>query len=90
MKKRSDPIPSDFPLHQITAPIALHYSTVDIFTNPEDVKQLAKKLSYATSDLHIQTIDDTVFNNADFVMGIHSAELVYSDILKFFAKHRLY
>lgn len=90
MKKSSDPVPKDFPLHKITAPISLHYSTVDLFTNPKDMKDLAAKLSYATSDLHIQEINDTVFNDADFILGVHAAELVYTDILKFFAKHRIH
>lgn len=90
MKSTSDSVPRGFPLHEITVPISMHYSTVDIFTNPADVKNLAAKLSYATSDLHVQEINDTIFNNADFIMGIHAADLVYSDILKFFAKHRLY
>lgn len=91
MKKSSDPVPIDFPLHKITAPISLHYSTADIFTNPKDMKDLAAKLSYATSDLHIQEINDAeiTFNDADFVLGAHAAEYVYTDILKFFAKHRI-
>lgn len=89
MTKFSDPIPEDFPLFQITAPLSIHYSTYDSFTDPIDMNRLIAKLTNATSDLHVQKISDVVFNHADFTYGIHAADLVYSDILNFFAKHQL-
>lgn len=88
MLKFGGPIPQDFPLHQITAPLSIHYSVYDTFTDPKDVNRLIKKLGNGPSDLHIQRISDTVFNHADFTYGIHAAKLVYSDILQFFAKHQ--
>lgn len=88
MTKFGGPIPEDFPLFQITAPISMHYSTYDPFTDPIDVNRLIAKLRHAVSDLHVQKISDVVFNHADFTYGIHAADLVYSDILKFFAKHQ--
>lgn len=88
MTKFTDPIPEDFPLFQITAPISLHYSIYDTFTSDIDMNRLIKKLSYATSDLHVQKISDIVFNHADFTYGIQASEVVYSDILRFFARHQ--
>lgn len=76
----------DFPLHKITAPISLHYSTFDPFTNEKDVKKLISKLN-GTEDLYVQTVDQIKFDHQDFVWGIHANELVYSEILKFFKKH---
>lgn len=76
----------DFPLHKITAPISLHYSIFDPFTNEKDVKKLISKLN-GTEDLYVQTVDQIKFDHQDFVWGTRAAELVYSEILKFFKKH---
>lgn len=87
MQKSSDPVPNDFSLEKITAPISLHYSPVDSFTDPIDINRLISKLTSA-SDLHVQVIDGTAFNHADFIWGIKAAEIVYSDIIQFFTKHQ--
>lgn len=76
-------IPSDFPLHQITVPISLHYSTIDKISNPKDVKKLISKLN-GTTNLHVQ--ENNRLNHIDFMWGKHAAEIVYSDIIKFFAQ----
>lgn len=87
MNKSSDSIPDDYPLEKITAPMSIHYSTVDSFTDPIDMNRLISKLT-STSDLHVQIINGTDFGHADFIWGIHAAEMIYSDILQFFAKHQ--
>lgn len=79
-------IPNNFPLHHITAPLSIHYSTVDSFTNPRDMYQLIWLLN-STIDLHIQSIDNGQFNHVDFVWGLHAADIVYKDILQFFEKY---
>lgn len=79
-------VPPDFQLHQISAPMSLHYSPVDTFTNPKDVNRLISKLN-GSRDLYIQTVDQKPFNHLDFVWGIHANDLVYSEVLKFFKKH---
>lgn len=76
-------IPSDFPLHRITVPISLHYSTVDRISNPTDVKKLISKLN-GTNNLHVQV--NGRLNHIDFMWGKHAAKIVYSDIIKFFDK----
>lgn len=85
MKNSSEPVPEDFPLDKITAPLSIHYSPVDSFTDPKDMNRLISKL-INVSDLHVQVINDTLFNHADFIWGINAADLVYSDVIKFFAK----
>lgn len=85
MKNSSEPVPEDFPLDKITAPLSIHYSPFDSFTDPKDMNRLISKL-INVSDLHVQVINDTLFNHADFIWGINAADLVYSDVIKFFAK----
>lgn len=79
-------IPNNFPLYRITAPISLHYSTVDSFTNPRDMYQLILLLNN-TSDLYVHVIDSGQFNHVDFVWGLHATDIVYKKIVEFFAKH---
>lgn len=76
-------IPPDFPLHRITVPISLHYSTIDKVSTSIDVKKLIKKLN-GTSNLHIQVNDR--LNHIDFMWGTNAAKIVYSDVIKFFAQ----
>lgn len=85
-RKKGLRVPADFPLEQITAPMSLHYSPVDTFTNPKDVKRLISKLN-GTKDLNVQVVDKKPFNHLDFVWGVHASDLVYAEILKFFEKH---
>lgn len=76
--------PPNFPLNQITVPIFLHYSTIDTLADPVDVKQLIAELT-GSPEFYVQTIDTGEFDHIDFVWGIHAAEIVYSEILNFFA-----
>lgn len=72
-------------MYKITVPTLIHYSTVDALVRPKDVKHLASQLN-ATEKLHVQKIATGKFNHLDFLWGIHAANLVYSEIIKFFAK----
>lgn len=76
-------VPSDFELSRITIPLALHYSSIDRFTNPQDVERLIPKLN--NSHIYVQKVDD--FNHVDFISGIHARSIVYSVILEFFQKN---
>lgn len=76
-------VPPDFRLHQITTPLSLHYSPIDPYTNPIDVRKLISKLS-GSKRLQTYVIDQIKFHHVDFVWGIQAANLVYSNILKFF------
>lgn len=79
--------PPDFPLHLITAPLSLHYSTVDQFTNPTDVRHLIPRLN--NSIVFVQTLNDTndKYNHVDFIWGKHAKDDIYSQILKFFKNY---
>lgn len=48
-------IPSNYPLHRITAPISIHYAVSDGLAAPEDVEKTLSKLT-GTKDLHVQRI----------------------------------
>lgn len=45
---------------QITAPLALHYSPVDVFNNSEDINESISQVD-GTSDLYIQEITNILF-----------------------------
>lgn len=75
--------PPNFPLHQITVPIFIHYSTIDTLSDVIDVKRLINELT-GTTEFYVQTIDNGDFDHIDFVWGIHAAEIVYTEILNFF------
>lgn len=79
-------VPSDFPLSKITAPIIMYYSPGDTFTSPKDVEKLLTKLTNV-KDLEVHTVNHTEFNHIDFTWGIYTADKIYSQILKYFAKH---
>lgn len=85
MKSNDTEIPSDYPLHQITAPVSLHFSTVDTMANSTDVKKLITKLT-GSNNLHIQEINTGKFNHLDFMWGKNAAQIVYADIIKFFSE----
>lgn len=80
-------MPANFHLERITSPISLHYSTIDTFTNPIDMKRLMSALN-RTSDLNVQKIDGIQFDHADFLWGRNTADLVFPEVLKFFARHQ--
>lgn len=86
MKRNETEAPPDFPLHRITAPVSLHYSTVDRMATTLDVKKLITKLT-GTRNLHVQEIDSGEFNHIDFMWGRNAASVVYSDIIKFFLQN---
>lgn len=81
-------VPPDYPLHRITAPLSLHYSTVDRMANLTDVKKLITKLT-GSSNLHLQEINTGLFNHIDFMWGKNAAGIVYSDIIKFFLQNSI-
>lgn len=74
--------PDDFDLSRITTPLSLHYSTADRLADATDVEILIPKLK---SVIFIQRIDDK-FNHIDFVWGMNTAKLVYSEILRIFQR----
>lgn len=78
---RNSEIPSDFELWRITTPLTLHYSHFDPFVSPIDVQRLISKLN---SVEFVQVIDGMEFNHIDFVWGVDSAKLIYSQIIQFF------
>lgn len=78
-------IPEDFPLHQITAPMSIHYSTADTLANVEDTQKLISKLR--NKDLFAQEIHG-LFNHIDFLWGKNANNLVYKKFMTFFDKYK--
>lgn len=81
-QKTGTDVPPDFPLHQITAPISVHYSSTDANGNAKDVEKLIPKLN-GSRDLFVQKYDTTPFNHVDFIWGINAADIFYTKILDF-------
>lgn len=79
-----DSEPKNFPLEEITVPIYLCYSTNDLFADVTDVQRLIPMLNN-TADLCVQKIEG--FNHLDFVQSVNAKDLIYKNILSFFAKH---
>lgn len=73
----------NFDLSKITAPISIHYSTYDRLADERDVDKLISKLKNV---VFIQRINE-LFNHIDFAWGIHSASLIYSEIMKIFQNY---
>lgn len=78
-------IPPDFDLSRITVPIGLHMSQSDTLTKVSDGLTLVPKLN--RSEVFVHIINGTKFNHLDFAIGMNSASLVYSKIMKFFEQH---
>lgn len=76
-------IPEDYPLSQISAPLSIHYSTADKIAAATDIEMLIPKLNNV---VNVQCIDGK-FNHIDFLWGMYSASLVYSEILNIFKKY---
>lgn len=79
-------VPPDFDLSQIHVPISLHYSPNDKLANSADVEKLVSKLNNSLA--HVQFVNQTEFNNVDFMWGNDASKLIYSDILAFFRNHQ--
>lgn len=79
-------IPSDFALSRITTPITLHYSDADRLADTTDAKRLITKLT--NSIVYTQRIEEPKFNHIDFVWGVNSASLIYSQILSHFENYQ--
>lgn len=79
-----DDEPENFRVHQITAPLYLHYSGNDPIGDKIDVEQLVPMLSGST-DLRYQEIKG--YNHLDFIQGLDAHVELYPTILKFFANH---
>lgn len=73
----------NFPLSKISAPITLHVSTGDAFTNTKDIAKLRSKVK---SIVYEQTIDDPTFGHSDFVNSVNANWIVYKHIAKLWKK----
>ncbi|XP_055295721.1 lipase 3-like [Sitodiplosis mosellana] len=81
--KRGFKVPPDFDLSRINTPISLHYSTADTLATATDVQKLIPKLQ--KNIVRIQVINEKL-NHIDFVWGVNSASLIYSEIIKVFQR----
>lgn len=77
-------VPKNFDLSRITAPLTLHWSPVDTFTNPKDVRRLISELR---SVAYVQQVQLRPFAHMDFLWGINAASHIYSKVLQFFRMH---
>lgn len=76
-------MPTDFPLHKITVPMIIHYSTTDAIVDYKDVDTLILKLN-CSREICAKKIRKP-FNHLDFVWSFE-AKQIHSQILTFFHK----
>ncbi|XP_055295162.1 lipase 1-like [Sitodiplosis mosellana] len=76
-------VPDNFDLSRINVPMSLHYSPIDTFTNPKDIKRLVHELNHTLA--FVQTVES--FNHVDFIWGINASPIIYYKILEFFTKY---
>lgn len=77
------PSPPQYPLDQITAPIALHYGLKDEFAAVVDVQRLAKALPNV---IDLNEIAHPEFGHLDLVWANEVRTLVYNHMLELMKK----
>lgn len=81
----NETIPHHFELSRISIPIIVHYSAYDTMSDPIDVRKTISK--FAKKVVYAQYLDQFRFNHLDFLVGMNTTSLVYSQILTHFEKY---
>lgn len=76
--------PPNYSLHNITAPVALHYGSNDWFAHSDDVEKLSRILPNLVG---LFKAKDPHFNHFDFIWAHNVRELVYNDLVELMKKH---
>lgn len=79
LKRYGSKIPPDYPIGNITTPIALVYSLNDNLVNIKDVQHLAKILPNVVYD---RMLPYKSWNHATMFLNDNSIELVHIDLIK--------
>ncbi|XP_058794543.1 uncharacterized protein LOC131666151 [Phymastichus coffea] len=79
------PVPPEYKLEAITAPIALFSSTNDWLATPKDVELLTNKLR---SIIYHQKITANPFNHYDFLWGRTAPRIVFEPLMRLMEKYR--
>ncbi|XP_043269208.1 uncharacterized protein [Venturia canescens] len=79
------PIPPDYELDKITAPVALFSSDNDRLATPEDVGLLSLKLRNIVLN---EKVPSNNFNHYDFLWGKTAPQMIYEKILRLLEKYR--
>lgn len=72
-------IPPNYPLGNIRAPVALHFSMNDWLAEPIDVYELQRGLGNVVLS-HV--VSDLKFNHFDFLWAIGARSIVYNDVVR--------
>ena len=73
------PVPPDYDLSRVTAPLALFSGERDNLATPQDVATLA---SILPNVFHHELLNYPKCSHFDFAIGIDAAEIIYKPILK--------
>lgn len=76
--------PPNYLLHNITAPVALHYGNNDWFAHTSDVEKLGEILPNVAG---LYKAKDPRFNHFDFIWAYNVRETVYNDLVKLMNKY---
>lgn len=78
IQHHGSPVPPQYPLNQITAPIALHYGLNDVYTAVVDVRRLAAVLPNL---VELREVPHPRFGHLEFVWATEVRTLVYDHML---------
>ncbi|XP_022912343.1 lipase 3-like [Onthophagus taurus] len=77
------PTPPEYDVSKITTPVAIFYGANDEIIT-DDVENFAADLPNL---IHLQLVDDPMFNHIDFILNANVIELVYNDVLALMSKY---
>lgn len=77
--------PPQYPVENITTPVALIYADNDWLAGPDDVQLLNRRLK---NSLGMSRVPFDTFNHLDFMWGLDAKTLVYDDLIRRIEEYR--
>ncbi|KAK5647420.1 hypothetical protein RI129_002312 [Pyrocoelia pectoralis] len=84
LNKYKSLFPPKYNLSNVKAPVYLHYSPNDWFSNPKDVNRLYQELGNVKG--RFISLDHK-FNHVDYLYGIDTPDLIYARVLSLMKRH---
>lgn len=75
--------PPEYRLHQVSAPVALHYGLNDLLAAVVDVKKLASRLPNVVK---FHQVPYPRFTHMDFVWALNVSSILYDDVIDLMKK----
>ncbi|XP_055327362.1 uncharacterized protein LOC129580729 [Paramacrobiotus metropolitanus] len=84
LKNYGTPVPPEYPLHNLTVPVALMYADNDWLATPVDVMRLESTI---TSVVDTYRVPYAKWNHLDFLWGIDANKYVYPEVFRLLRTH---